>query len=246
MSPYLRGRVASLSLYFQPLAEGTRFANLVIDSPQLESLAILLISGIRSDLSPQIVDVIEYYNAAQDHYFITALAQEIQRWTMAWLAGWKRTGDSFKAYFAANDGFSPVCRFYIPAGYGDSHFYSASPAECADALAKYPSFIQESANVFYIGLPDGDDGCLPGRDESGLSRLEWAASTPITVTPPVRRSSIKCARWAGSSRVTVPVLTTRSCARRNDRYAVPAIHSLIASANSALTSGSLLPVRAGT
>jgi Abnormal spindle-like microcephaly-assoc'd, ASPM-SPD-2-Hydin len=157
------GQSCFLSLYFQPQAEGPRFANLVIDSPQLQSLAILLISGFGSTLSPQIVDVIEYYNATLDHYFVTALAQEIQLLDNGVVAGWKRTGYSFRAYFAANDGFAPVCRFYIPPGYGDSHFYSASPAECADALVKFPSFIQESANVFYIGLPDAAAGtCAAG------------------------------------------------------------------------------------
>jgi hypothetical protein len=55
-----------------------------------------------------------------------------------------------------------VCRFYIPPPY-DSHFYSASPDECAQTLAKYPFFVYESPNVFYIALPDLTTGvCPPG------------------------------------------------------------------------------------
>ena len=152
------GEGCFLSLYFRPQAAGPRFANLVIDSPQLASLAILQISGFGATFGPQKVDVIEYYNAAQDHYFITALAQEIQALDTGVFAGWKRTGYAFKAYFAPAQGFAPVCRFYIPPGYGDSHFYSASPAECAQALAQYPFFTYESPNVFYIGLPDTTTG----------------------------------------------------------------------------------------
>ena len=32
-------------------------------------------------------------------------------------------------------GASPVCRFYLPPAYGDSHFYSAAAAECAQVAA---------------------------------------------------------------------------------------------------------------
>jgi hypothetical protein len=58
-------------------------------------------------------------------------------------------------------GASPVCRFYLPPGYGDSHFFSASPVECAAVLAKYPFFILESPAVFYITLPDQVTGACP-------------------------------------------------------------------------------------
>ena len=157
------GQGCFLSLYFRPQAAGARLANLVIDAPQLASLAILEISGFGATLTPPMVDVIEFYNAAQDHYFITALVQEIQALDNGVFAGWQRTGSAFKAYPAATPGFVPVCRFYIPPGYGDSHFYSASTAECAEALAKYPFFVYESPNVFYIALPDTTTGaCLAG------------------------------------------------------------------------------------
>jgi hypothetical protein len=50
-------------------------------------------------------------------------------------------------------GVNPVCRFYIPPPHGDSHFFSASPQECADTIAKFPRLTQESPNVFFIALP---------------------------------------------------------------------------------------------
>ncbi len=155
------GQSCFLTLYFRPLAAGNRFANLVIDSPQLESLAILPISGFGATIAPQQVQVVEYYNAAQDHYFMTTLAHEIQALDYGVVGGWQRTGHWFNAYFDAITGFAPVCRFYIPPAYGDSHFYSASPAECADAAAKYPFFVRESDKLFYIALPDTLTGSCP-------------------------------------------------------------------------------------
>lgn len=102
--------------------------------------------------------VIEFYNTEQDHYFITSSTQEIMDLDTGVHAGWLRTGVSFKAYVASGAGASPVCRFYIPAALGDSHFYSASPAECDQTRARFPGFTLESANVFGIGSPDGATG----------------------------------------------------------------------------------------
>lgn len=107
--------------------------------------------------------VIEFYNAAQDHYFITASTTEIADLDNGVHAGWIRTGQSFNAYQQAVANASPVCRFYIPPAQGDSHFYSASPTECAQVQASYPTFAFESPNVFYIDVPDSMSGaCPPG------------------------------------------------------------------------------------
>jgi hypothetical protein len=75
--------------------------------------------------------------------------------------GWARTGQSFHAYAVPTAGASPVCRFYIPPLYGDSHFYSASPLECAAVHAHYPAFEYESPSVFYIVVPDPNTGACP-------------------------------------------------------------------------------------
>src|SRR5262249_10142053 len=58
-------------------------------------------------------------------------------------------------------GASPVCRYYLPPEYGDSHFFSASPEECAEVGTKFPFFIYESPNVFYADLPDTINGACP-------------------------------------------------------------------------------------
>src|ERR1700758_4827514 len=112
----------------------------------------------------QTVDVIEYYLPSEDHYFITALPIEIALLDAGHFPGWERTGLTFKAYPAPTGNASPVCRFYIPAAYGNSHFYSASPAECATVQAKYPQFILESSNVMYVDVPDAATGACPGGD----------------------------------------------------------------------------------
>src|ERR1022692_1117583 len=112
----------------------------------------------------QSVDVIEYCNASQDHYFITSLPVEINALDAGQYLGWTRTGLVFGAFPQPFGAASPVCRFYIPPGYGDSHFYSASASECAIAQARYPFFVDESPNVMYIDLPDATTGACPSGD----------------------------------------------------------------------------------
>jgi Domain of unknown function (DUF5122) beta-propeller len=108
-------------------------------------------------------DVVEFYNSALDRYFIGSLQPDIQALDSGHFAGWVRTGHTFEAYAVATDGTNPVCRFYLPPAYGDSHFFSASPTECAQVLQKYPGFVYESPNVMYEILPNTTTGaCPPG------------------------------------------------------------------------------------
>jgi hypothetical protein len=113
--------------------------------------------------APATVAAVEFYNAARDHYFISTSAAEVADLDRGVHPGWTRTGRGFNAYATATAGTSPVCRFYLPPADGDSHFYSASPAECAQVASAYPAFAYESAAVFHIGLPDPATGaCVPG------------------------------------------------------------------------------------
>ncbi|MFO1413467.1 MAG: c-type cytochrome [Burkholderiales bacterium] len=111
--------------------------------------------------APASVPVVEFYNAARDHYFISAAPAEIADLDNGVHPGWTRTGRGFRAYAVATTGASPVCRFYLPPAVGDSHFYSASPAECAQVQAAFPAFQYESPNVFVIDLPDMTTGACP-------------------------------------------------------------------------------------
>jgi hypothetical protein len=60
-----------------------------------------------------------------------------------------------------------VCRFYIPPQHGNSHFFSASPAECATIQGKigidpnYSGYIMETSSAFYIDLPNTSSGACP-------------------------------------------------------------------------------------
>ncbi|MCC6195000.1 MAG: trypsin-like peptidase domain-containing protein [Burkholderiales bacterium] len=110
-----------------------------------------------------VVAVVEFYNRGLDHYFLSTNPLEIANLDSGRTRGWERTGLRFLVYNHPAPGTSPVCRFYRPPPYGDSHFYSASPAECARTTAAHPvDWTQESPNVFYVALPDPTSGACPG------------------------------------------------------------------------------------
>jgi hypothetical protein len=120
------------------------------------------------------VQVVEYYAETLDHYFITAMPEEVGYLDGSPNLGWKRSGQSFKAWLRAADappGAVPVCRFY--ASGPNSHFYTGDAAECdylksieqkqrADAAAQGKSFTgwKFEAIGFYALVPQA--GKCPG------------------------------------------------------------------------------------
>lgn len=58
-------------------------------------------------------------------------------------------------------GTSPLCRFYIPPGSGDSHFLSAFATECEGVRSRFPTFVLETEAAFYAVLPDSETGECP-------------------------------------------------------------------------------------
>lgn len=135
--------------------------------------ALLLLAATLVHAAP--VMVVEYYDAALDHYFMSPLAADIDALDAGLLQGWSRTGRNFLAYGAGTDiaGGSPVCRYYIPPQHGDSHFFSASPAECAAVAARvatdpdYSDYVLETPSAFFAALPDP----LTGACAAGLQPL---------------------------------------------------------------------------
>jgi hypothetical protein len=93
--------------------------------------------GANLSPGPGLVQVVEYHNAAADHYFLTSVSAEIAALDAGQIAGWVRTQNNFNAFVDAAAGASPICRIYLPAVYGDSHLFSASPAECAATKGLY-------------------------------------------------------------------------------------------------------------
>jgi len=114
---------------------------------------------------PGAFQVVEYYRADFDHYFITATPAEIN-YVDTYLSGiFQRTGLYFYAYlspFAAPPGSLPVCRFYA-AGLINSHYFAASASECNFVLSHWPGIWNlETATAFYILRPDDSGGCPEG------------------------------------------------------------------------------------
>jgi lysyl endopeptidase len=134
---------------------------------RLESMLPLTRQYLTPDSAgtPNTAVAVEYYDRSLDHYFITISPVEINDLDSGVHIGWERTGLRFLAYQTQVAGTNPVCRFYRTPGFGDSHFYSASPAECQaviDNPQTYPGWTYESGNVFYIALPDVVTGACAG------------------------------------------------------------------------------------
>lgn len=116
--------------------------------------------------TPRVALAVEYYHAGLDHYFMTADPNEIIALDTGRMTGWQRTGMGFNVV-AAGDATAgaamPVCRYYgLPSAGLDTHFYSASPAECAVVAQNWPmQWTLESSNVFRIYMPDPATGACP-------------------------------------------------------------------------------------
>ena len=130
------------------------------------TIAAIVLTLVALSSRAATLEAIEYYNASLDHYFVTSFANEIADLDGGVFAGWQRTGQHFTVIDPATPiaGASPVCRFYgLPSAGLDSHFYSASPAECQAVLQRFPGvWEEETANAFGIFLPDFATGACPG------------------------------------------------------------------------------------
>ena len=110
-------------------------------------------SGAPSATIPT-VDVVEYYNASLDHYFLTWIAAEMANLDAgATPTRWTRTGRTFQAYAEAQPQTSQVCRFYIPPALGNSHFFGRSAAECAASKQAQPGLVLEDPEYMHVVLP---------------------------------------------------------------------------------------------
>jgi hypothetical protein len=131
----------------------------------LRGFALALLLSASGSAHAALVDAIEYYDASSDHYFVTAMQAEINALDGGQFPGWQRTGLSFQVYGASTAlfGIVPVCRFLgLPAAGLDSHFYSASVAECDAVKQKFAAaWMLESDNVFEVFLPNFTTGQCP-------------------------------------------------------------------------------------
>ena len=113
-------------------------------------------------------ELVEYYHSELDHYFVTQFPAEIEALDAGKYAGWVRTGltiPTFDSATGAGAKSMPVCRFYGNPKRGlDSHFYSASKAECDAVQQKWPDdWFLESEEAFRINTLDPVTGqCAAG------------------------------------------------------------------------------------
>jgi hypothetical protein len=103
---------------------------------------------------------IEYYNGGLDHYFVTALADEIAKLDNGSIVGWTRTGESFAVFPADASTGAAVCRFFSTSfAPKSSHFYTPFDNECAAVMRN--ADWQYEATVFSVALPDAQGNCAP-------------------------------------------------------------------------------------
>ncbi len=97
------------------------------------------------------VTLVEFYNLALDHYFLTWVSAEIELLDAGiTIRGWVRTGKTIRALMNGVAGSSAVCRIYIPPGKGDGHYFGRDLAECNGTMAQNPTFILEEAAFFFL------------------------------------------------------------------------------------------------
>ncbi len=121
--------------------------------------------GSQASLPVVPVTAVEFHHAGLDHYFVSDLAPDIDALDSGRIGGWTRTGKAFAVWPISMGFLADVCRFYIPPEHGDSHFFSASSAECADVATKartdpsYSGYVLETDQAFAMALPDAAGVC---------------------------------------------------------------------------------------
>lgn len=154
---YSTNEGCSATIAFTPSADGPRSTEIVFSlHPGFATAGYVTlaysVTGVGGAAVP--VDVVEYYNATLDHYFITWLAAEQANLDAGKTpTRWVRTGFSFHAYTSAQAGTSPVCRYYLPPAFGDSHFFGRGTAECNATGVAHPAFVLEDPGFMQMILP---------------------------------------------------------------------------------------------
>jgi len=126
--------------------------------PIYDAAVLLAAGGIRSPGSgavtnSNVIRAIEYYHAVFNHYFVTAIADEITKLDNGTFVGWARTGEAFNVFVLGTAGTLQVCRLFsvIPGALISTHFYTANFSECA-GLKSNPNWVFED-NVFGLLPP---------------------------------------------------------------------------------------------
>jgi serine protease len=113
------------------------------------------------------VAVVEFHDAALDHYLITADANEMA--LLDTQSRWQRTGYLFYAWqhpsqAPAGTSPRPVCRFHAGAEHQiDSHYFTADAAECDFVRTRSADvWTLQNEAAFWIEVPDAAGQCRDG------------------------------------------------------------------------------------
>jgi hypothetical protein len=188
-----------VTVSFKPSTSGQRSASIRIANSGVGGTQSFGVSGAGTaptapPLPPAtaVVEAIEYYHAAWDHYFVTSIAAEVAKLDDGTFIGWARTGYKFKVWMVATTGTASVCRFFSTAfNPRSSHFYTPVSSECATVKSN-PNWSFEG-EVLGVLLPSAAGTC-PSSTKP-LFRLYnngggGAPNHRYTVEPSVRTSMV--------------------------------------------------------
>ena len=131
--------------------------------------------------------------AASTTIFMSTNPVEIDNLDSGRIVGWDRTGFRFLVYDRRRRARTRCAASIARLRSATRTSTRPSPAECAATAAAHPvDWIYESPNVFYVQLPDTDDGAVPG----GHRSRSIASSTPRTINHRTRPSSTMARRNA--------------------------------------------------
>ena len=152
-------------------------------------------------------NVVEFHNAALDHYFITAEPAEIQMLDAGVVVpGWQRTGHQFKSWSPGSESGVAACRFFGTPGRGpNSHFFTIDANECAIVKANpdwtfeglafqaapiVPTFCPANLAIVWRLYNNGMGGQANHRYLTSHSEIGdmvgrgWLVEGPVFCTPP--------------------------------------------------------------
>lgn len=154
---FLPGQSCTATVRFAPRASGPRATELVTTMSYFTASGTVGYSITGAGAGGTVAatsQVVEYYNASLDHYFVTWIADEIATLDAGTtIRGWTRTGQAFKTWATPQAATSPVCRYYIPPALGDSHFFGRGTVECDATGKNNPSFVLEASDFMHMVLP---------------------------------------------------------------------------------------------